>query len=160
MTTATLEDQSQIETRIKDNGFAIIGDKSDVSKMNFAYTVGLADKSTSDLLMIGFEHDQMVDIISKVAENLGANRTIEGTQPVLMSGIIENGDVSLAPVPEGYAVKFAHVLAERARAKGGDLNLVQVYLPDENGLFPYDEGCLPENSFKQRWFRVMNDGSS
>ncbi|MBO9428062.1 DUF4262 domain-containing protein [Sulfitobacter sp. R18_1] len=131
--------EDKVEANIREHGHAVINTMSDskTSPVTLSYTVGLSQKGTSDLMMMGFKHEMMHGLLNDTVKLLDKGDLIK--DPRRLSKVIQGFDVLLQPVPKLDAARFAYAL--KSHSKGSDLNLVQVFLPDPQGRFPDDEGC-------------------
>lgn len=143
----------EIEEIIKREGHVVIKTQSDskTSPVELAYTVGMSKKGTSDFMMMGFKSDMMHGLLNDVVRELDRGSIIR--KPRRLSKILKGYDVMLSPIPDLDAARFAYVLNKYS--KGADLNLVQVFLPDPQGLFPDDEGCAYEFVRMQDHLRLI-----
>ena len=144
---------SHIEASIKDFGFAFM---SYSGEAEVSYTVGQADRNSSDLLLLGVDNNKRALILDYVVKALGPDRII--SEPCRLT--VEGTDVMLVPMPAAKAVKITEVLKYRLgpryyykqRPEGGfdpdicapNINVAQVLLPDAEGRFPGEEGCDPK----------------
>lgn len=117
-------------------GWGVIAVGADAHAPSFAYTVGLtATFRHPELLLMGFAPQMMQGLLNGAAARV--------------KGGVRFGDWSSDDkVVANYPVWFRQVAAKDAPSwarvadcrYGGDLTLLQMFLPDEKGLFPWDEG--------------------
>ena len=148
---------SKITNIIESKGHAIIGtvSENENSPSTLSYTVGLTHKGLPDLMMMGFEHGLMQQLLNDAVLKMKDMGKI--TDPTRLSEVVRNYDVLLVPVPSHEAEKFAHVLKAYSAAEGKEeIELVQIILPDENGLFPNDDGCEQSIALVQDRMRLTS----
>ncbi len=127
---------SAIDDAIRRVGWAVITIPPHDEAPSFAYTVGLtATFRHPELMLVGFDPSGMRSLV-----NMAGGRVKSG---------IRHGDwTSDDKIIVGETVWFRRVAARDARKwallaghrYGEDLVLLQMFLPDERGLFPWDAG--------------------
>jgi hypothetical protein len=106
----------------------------------FAYTVGLSERSHPELMLMGFAPNLAQPIL-----NAAAKRVKEGVRFCDMSAddrVVQGYSVMFRSVGADHARRWARVASERRRT--GTFELLQLFVPDSRGLFPWQAGCDPE----------------
>lgn len=97
-------------------------------RLPFSYTVGLAEKGRRELVVFGLPTELAGKALNAVALLEG-----ETTESLMMS---EGLELRLREAHAGVASEFAKMAVERA---GKGVETMQVFWPDEDGFFPWDE---------------------
>ena len=130
-----------IDRAVKEHGWyvqsVLPGPQGDPS---FSYTIGMTETfGHPELLMIGFPPDLMHQLLNGVGKlDRAGERFGEWDQS---DKVVEGFPVYFRAVPLPQARKWARGASERYRPRS--FGLLQVFLPDRNGKFPWDEGCDP-----------------
>jgi hypothetical protein len=106
----------------------------------FAYTVGLADRGHPELMVMGFAPD-----VAQPVLNAAAQRVKEGVRFQNMSSddkVVQGYPVMFRAVKPPHARRWARAASERRRPK--HFELLQMFLPDPSGLFPWQAGCATD----------------
>jgi hypothetical protein len=113
---------------------SVLGDKGTPT---YAYTIGLEERfGAAEALMVGFDPALMHGLLNGVAKLVRSGERFEDWS---RSGrVIANFDVVFREIPLPAAREWARGASERYRP--GGFRLLQVFLPDANGKFPWDDG--------------------
>lgn len=122
---------------------------------SFVYTVGLARRGLPELVVYGLPPKTARDVL------LSAVRGIEDVIATIpprtrLSGVLRGHDVALEGATtstfDSRVERGAHEIHEALRETGDDaVEVRQLFVPDADGLFPWDEGCDPAYAAKQWW---------
>ncbi len=109
----------------------------------FAYTVGMTENLDRhpELLMIGFDPNLMMRLMNDVGALVRGGQTFSDWST--SDRVIQRYPVVFREVPLPQARKWAKAASERYRGKG-DFRLLQMFLPDMEGRFPWDPACDPK----------------
>jgi len=109
---------------------------------SFAYTVGMTESlHHPELLMIGFQPGMMMKLMNDVGALIrGGQRFEDWSQSTT---VIQNYPVYFRAVPLTLARHWAKLASERYRNRG-HFQLLQMFLPDAAGKFPWDPDCDPK----------------
>jgi Domain of unknown function (DUF4262) len=128
--------ESAIDDAIMRVGWGVISIPPNDETPSFAYTVGLtATFRHPELMLVGFDPSGMRSLLNMAAGRvkLGVRHGDWTTDDKIIGGEI----VWFRSVAARDAKKWA-LLADHRYGK--DLDLLQMFLPDERGLFPWDSG--------------------
>lgn len=132
--------------------FALPGSPDPVNEA-FQYTVGNGDRNLPELLMIGlFDDDYILNYLSGLM--------LERGRPFEDGELVEIGakcPVYLCEASDG--VKDGYTLGASSYHRGGakGYRVMQVVLPDREGLFPWQRGCAePYSKVKVHRARALN----
>lgn len=106
----------------------------------FAYSIGMTESfGHPEFLMLGFSPELMHTLINGIGELVrqGARFGDRDTSDKVIRGF----PVVFREPEDSAAAEFA--LAAVSRYGQGRFRLLQCFLPDASGLFPWDEGCDP-----------------
>lgn len=139
---ALKEIDAKLRRMIEEHGFAIMTVLPDEVTPSYGYTIGL-DKNfgNPEICMVGFHPDLIRQTLLDAGKLVTAGQRMEhGAMP---NNIL---DVPLAirrPSDEVLIAspRFAFALEWYA---GEPFRMVQMFLPDENGMFPWDAACHPQ----------------
>lgn len=138
------EIQKRIDGNIKRFGWhvqAVMPGPEDVGLRTFAYTVGMPKTlKHAELMMIGFRPELMQSLLNVAGEQI--KEGVRFGDWTSSDKVIQGFPVWFREVPEITARKWA--LLSEQRYKGPEFGLLQMFLPDVNGLFPWDPGCNPQ----------------
>ena len=136
----------QIEKLIEKHGWTAMAVMPGEGEPGFTYSIGFEQTvSHPEIVFVGFDHQLSPQLISSVANSLRNKELYLPPEGGLATGVIQNFDVLVRPVPEPY--KFNLARAAIARMEGGDLRLLQICLPDSDGRLPGDPLC--KESFEE-----------
>jgi hypothetical protein len=103
----------------------------------FAYTIGLHENfGAAEVLMVGFDPALMHDLLNGVARLVKDGTKLEDWGR--SARVVRDYDVVFRELPLPVAREWARGASERYRP--GDFRLLQMFLPDANGKFPWDDG--------------------
>jgi len=107
-----------------------------------AYTIGLSGKGLPDVLVLGLPVQHASEILDGVARQLvaDASKASHGT----LIHEVANLPLKVVAADQLHAQHFAKISQDFAEAQGGDATLVQILIPDINGIFPGEPGCDPQ----------------
>tara|TARA_B100000678_G_C17830240_1_gene350759 strand:+ start:51 stop:536 length:486 start_codon:yes stop_codon:yes gene_type:complete len=123
------------DANIQKHGISIQGVFGDEEHQGFAYTIGAVKEGKADCIFIGSCHEVFCDI-----STIGV-----GLAPGYYSPGSKDNPLNLPfwIVDASHHIEERSTMAREWAARNNliqDLNLVQIVLPDPNGLFPWDEG--------------------
>lgn len=130
----------RMEDNIAEFGFSVISVFAGEETPSFSYTVGLFEsKGHPEIIMAGFEPSLMQKLLQdtgvRVLNDLGTYSDGD-----FALEIIEGYPVAIKNPPVGSLIKNPFTMA--TRHYGSDpFKMVQMFLPDAAGLFPWDAGC-------------------
>ncbi|MFC4236306.1 DUF4262 domain-containing protein [Thalassospira xianhensis] len=143
------------EEHIKNYGYTIQGvfASQDGAEPPFSYTIGLLETANHpEIMMVGFDVNLMASIIRNLAKEILAGKVYENDARV--NKVIESYPVALRDVPA--AVVQEHCLgALRRGIPHKSVKVLQMFLPDVNGKFPWDDGVDPKYAGWQMAFQEM-----
>lgn len=128
---------ARLDAAIREHGWAVQSVLPGPDTPSFSYTLGLTETfGHAELIMCRFDPTLMHRLLNDVGELIRAGERF---------GDWDKSD----KVISGYPVVFRELAPEAAREWGkaarnrnGDrLTVLQVFLPDAAGRFPWDEGC-------------------
>lgn len=107
---------------------------------SFAYTVGLAETFRHpEILMVGFEPEMMTHILNEAGERIREGMRFADWDRC--DRIVRGFPVWFREIHQDEARSWAKAASERSRTRSAPFGLLQMFLPDPAGLFPWDEGC-------------------
>ena len=110
-------------------------------EVGFCYTIGLQENFGSpELLMMGFDPRLMHNLVNGTASLVKEGTRVEDWSR--SDKVIANYDVAMREVPLIEAQEWARMASTRADPHA--FQLLQVFLPDPEGLFPWEDGVLPK----------------
>ena len=130
----------QIEANIQKFGWAVQGVLPDDDTPSYSYSIGLTENfGHPEILMMGFSTDLMMQIINIVGDQVKSGERFSdwSTSDV----VVRDFSVILRLVPPAVAEHWARAASERYRRQGKQWSLLQVFLPDQAGLFSWQAGC-------------------
>lgn len=144
----TQAEMAAIRARIAENvartGWAVqaVTRGADLSRdPPYAYTVGLwGTFGHPELLVIGFDPNLMMGVLNSAGAKVKAGTRFADRDRA--DGVIREFPVAFRAVPMPHARRWARAASERYRP--GRFELLQMFLPDPGGRFPWDAGCSPE----------------
>jgi hypothetical protein len=155
----TRPDYAELNLKLSDlingePGWAVmmIPGTTDNGHSNLAYTVGLTENfNHPEIAMIAFDLEMMRNLINDVAARLVKVGQRFDTDWATSDEVIDHFHVFFREIPSNQAGTIAKAAKNRYHDRGG-FRLMQMFLPDANGLFPWNEGCRPEYAEKQGIF--------
>lgn len=110
------------------------------SEPSFAYTIGLAETfGHPEIMMIGFEPQLMMQLLNGIGEAIRSGTPVGDWDS--SDKVVTGYPVWFRQVSDEVARSWARGASERCRANGSPFSLLQMFLPDPNGLFPWESGC-------------------
>jgi hypothetical protein len=135
--------RKQVQEKLDRYGWTVIAVGPENKRPPFAYSVGFEKTfGTPEVVMIGFDPNLMQQLIGELASGMkgrGLKMPVEGGR---MSKVIQKFDVLLRPVPDDVTYPLSKIAQNFQAPKTA--RLLQMVLPDPNGLFPGEEGCNPD----------------
>jgi len=133
----------QIEANIQKFGWAVQGVLPDDDTPSYSYTIGLTETfGHPELLMMGFSPDLMMQLLNLVGDLVkGGERFGDWSASDV---VVRDFSVILRLVPHAVAEQWARAASERYRRQGKPWSLLQVFLPDQAGLFPWQLASMPD----------------
>lgn len=126
-----------LEERIAEHGHAIVSVAMDPENRApaFSYTAGLADAGLPELLVLGLAASVAQPVLNQLAGQLKRDGALPTDTPLEAFAGGLSAVVREVPLEEcrGH-VRLAH------RRRGNDLRVLQVFWPDPQGRFPWEEG--------------------
>jgi len=114
----------------------VLGD----SDPGFAYTVGFSKTlERPEVFMVGFAPDLMQALLNDLGQMIREGTEIKS--PGFLDGLIRDYPVAFRPV-EPLSVEENSNAGQAIL--GHSFEAYQMFLPDPNGLFPWDPGCDPK----------------
>lgn len=116
---------------------------NEIGMPGFAYTVGLSNFFTSELIVIGLDLKTSSHVLNHIAEKLKSGQLVikDGNLISGLFGVDLRMDV---PSPQQIAMHFMSIALDFACERSNTISAVQIVFPDKDGLFPNDRGCNPE----------------
>ena len=140
-----------IDSFMAENGFAIIGVFD--AEPPFAYTIGLTAKGFPELIIVAnFNPQEFNGIMNSVGHKFieaatATKAAVDGTTPIdyeTLPVMIEirknNAPVSVPVGLKKIRKEFHEMLLGQALARYGEVECIQVVIPDANGKLPWDDG--------------------
>lgn len=143
-----------LRQQVRKNGFTFqpVFPTSDSDGEPFVYTIGLSDTyGHPEIFVVGLDADDAVNLLLLAIDKVADGETF--ATPTFFED--EDGDVfPLRPLHE-KDVDENSGLGQRVLGHG--FAAVQLYYPDENGLFPWEVGCDPEYAAQADMLRTVGD---
>jgi hypothetical protein len=98
-----------------------------------AYSIGLTKVGHPEITIVGIELEVARSIINTAADHVLAG-TYDYSSPCICANIAEGYDVAFRPISKGSA---GGGFGLGRAVLGCEFPVVQLYLPDENGFFPW-----------------------
>ena len=107
---------------------------------SFAYTIGMTETyAHPEFLLIGFEPSMMQSLLNAVGKAVKGGQRFEDWG--LSEQVLVGFPVYFREVGQDQAGRWAR--ASQARYEKTGFRLLQMFLPDAAGQFPWDAGCDP-----------------
>lgn len=136
----------KIEGVIKEHGFAVqpvMGGPADGG--GFCYTIGLTKHlNHPEVYMVGFDPKLCATLLRDVGDLIKDGYDFRN--PTLCDRVIKDYNVAFRPVEAESVAEHGGI---GLVVLGGEFEAVQMFLPDRDGKFPWDEGCHPEYAYRQ-----------
>lgn len=128
---------ARLDAAIREHGWAVQSVLPGPDNPSFSYTLGLTESfGHAELIMVGFRPELMHRLLNDVGELVRAGERF---------GDWDKSDKVISGYPVVFrelAPEAAREWAKAARNRNGDrLTVLQVFLPDAAGRFPWDDGC-------------------
>lgn len=145
--------RARIDKQIKEYGRSVIGvfpNPDDADKVNtaFLYTIGNSLRGYPELLLIGnYQEVALMNVLSSGMEKRGF---------AFADGELADLGGQFAPmlIAAADGVKAQYTIQATAYLDREDYDVLQVVLPDKNGLFPWEPGCAAPYSQVKVWRRL------
>jgi len=146
--------QGQIDSVVGEHGWAVVGGELGDDDPIFASSVGFTESfDHPEIIIIGFEPAVMGALINNVGKLVSRGaRLADGCEA---DRIISGGRVAFREIRQ--EVHEPHTLLLRKRYGRGRYKVLQMFLPDDAGRFPWDEGCDPDMSEFQNGLIAADD---
>lgn len=136
--------QAKIVANIASHGWAVqmvLPGRDTAVDPSFAYTIGLTETFRHpELLMIGFEPTMMQSLLNAAGEAIRQGEHLGDWSR--SERVLKDYPVYCREVPAEHAGRWAR--GARARYQKSGYRLLQVFLPDPGGRFPWDADCAPQ----------------
>lgn len=133
--------RSKISANIATHGWHVTGvlpDQRDGTP-SFAYSVGMTETLRHpELVIIGVEYQLAQRLINDVGVLIRGGMAFGDWDS--SDQVIKGYPITFREIPQAQAREWARGASERYRNRGG-FKLLQVFLPDAEGRFPWDEGA-------------------
>lgn len=131
----------------------------------FSYSIGLTLKSWHELFVEAIPHDLGHYLINYIAKRFDEQK-ISLDHSCILTGVIQNGlpialvEANLQEVKNERTIQVDYIINR------SNYSVLQIVLPDENGLFPWEDGCSEkmryqviyrEESGSLSLFKLMED---
>lgn len=134
--------EQRILDDIKKYGWHVVAVMAGPEGPPFAYTIGLMDSyKHPELILLGLPPETIHEIFKTIVEHVKRGRSF--TEPLRYEDVIVGYACATRPVhpsqlPEyfGYGLWYRHHIGRH-----GSLQAVQVFWPDRDGVFPWEDGC-------------------
>jgi hypothetical protein len=150
--------RQQMLDNIERTGRALVGvfpgdPSSDPVNDAFVYTIGNGDRNLPELLIVGLYDDEYIlNALSKMMLERG--KPFEDGELVEMGGKCPACVVDAA---ESVKKRYTIQATSYHRAKRQKYRVMQVVLPDREGLFPWQRGCAnPYSKVKVHRAKALN----
>lgn len=147
--------QGRIDTLVGEHGWAVIGGELGEDEPVFAHSIGLTESyDHPEIMIVGFEPALMGALINNAGKLVSRGaRLVDGAEA---DKILDGSRVAFREIPNELHSPHTSVLRKRygRRACG----VLQMFLPDGDGLYPWDEGCDPEVAEYQARLLHPSDG--
>lgn len=130
----------RVDDAIKQFGWGVVGVFPARENPSYAYTVGLSTTFRHpEIVVMGFAPRMMKVLLNGVGRRIRHGARYDDWSRD--DQIVEGHPVWFRQASEEHAARWAGVASARY---GSAMSLLQVFLPDEHGKFPWDEGVTPE----------------
>lgn len=140
--------------QIEQNGFTFqpVFPSDEGGAEPFVYTIGLSKTfDHPEIYVVGLDANSAVNLILSAIEKISGGERLE--TPTFFTD--EDGDVfPVRPLSQDDVDRKSGL---GQRVLGYAFPAVQVYYPDENGLFPWEDGCDPEYARQAAELRPTGD---
>ena len=127
-----------IDNTVKDYGWFVQAVLPSSEDPSFAYSIGLLENfQHPELIMVGFDPKLCQTLINTVGEMVRSGSKFSDGDRV--QEVIQGFPVAIREIPGPVARKWARGAANRS--SGRNLELLQIFLPDVDGKFPWEDGC-------------------
>lgn len=110
------------------------------SDPSFAYTIGFAETfGHPEIMMVGFDPQLMMQLLNGIGELIRSGVRVGDWDS--SDNVITGYPVWFRQVSDEVARSWARGASERCRVNGAPFSLLQMFLPDAKGLFPWEAGC-------------------
>ena len=131
------DESAYILDKIKTIGWTTIAYDPDEYGIGFAYSVGLSHSfDHPEIVFVGLLASQAAQLISVIGKNIQDGRAFRDGD--VADEVVSGLPVAFRSVPAKY-----HRLAKKVDwlYQDADVSLIQCFWPDQNQLFPWDDGC-------------------
>lgn len=143
-----------LRKQVRENGFAFqpVFPTSASDGEPFVYTIGLSRTyDHPEIFVVGLDADDAVNLLLLAIDKVAGGEVF--ATPTFFED--EDGDVFPLRPLEQKDVDENSGLGQRVL--GGEFQAVQLYYPDENGLFPWEHGCDPEYAAQADMLGTVGD---
>lgn len=120
---------------LKSQDWIVLGFQDNPVGSSYSYSIGLSSRyGHPEIVVVGFPFEQCQEIINR-AGDLVRERGADFSKPVLSSRVAQGYDVAFRPLSAGASregFKYAKSVLDV-----NSLSVVQLFLPDAAGLFPW-----------------------
>jgi hypothetical protein len=131
-----------IRAGFETNGYAIVTNMSSGDLPNYAFTVGLEKTfGHPELCIAGLAPEVMRTLLIDAAQLVKFGDTFEGGSRHY--GLLDGYPVAICEL-EGGSTEVKRLFEAASAVYGLDMNIrvLQLYMPDASGLFPWEAGCV------------------
>ncbi|MFK7875653.1 MAG: DUF4262 domain-containing protein [Paracoccaceae bacterium] len=149
-----LDIETWVATMIAEHGYAQMSVHDPSSALpGFAYTIGLEQsRNVPELMCMGVAPDIAAQLFAICIEAHDAKLCDLGGGEQTVNGLVEGYTVGFRNVVPAMVLKANAVRPNRPK---NVLEMMQLLLPDNNGLFPGDVNCDPGIAFEQDPDRLL-----
>jgi hypothetical protein len=145
--------QGQIDRIVAECGWGVNVGLTEPAHVPYAVTAGLTESfDHPEILIVGFDPGAMIDIVNAAAKLLRSG--IRFSDSARMDRVVRDGVVAFRSVEPDDSLPHSALLDHRYGKNGYEI--LQMFLPDDAGLFPWESGCNPElGEFQTQILRVL-----
>lgn len=129
----------RINEMVSRHGFTVVAVVACEDKPSFAYTIGLdANFSHPEICIVGFHPDIMAKVLQDAAEMIMVG--VEMHHGTTIGGIVVDYPVAFRRPPSETILPA--IFTQALGFYGENVfRMVQMFMPDKNSLFPWEDGC-------------------
>lgn len=104
---------------------------------SFCYTIGLTEKfDHPEIFLVGFNAETSAELLRNIVDRVYAGERFE--EPSISERVFADYDAALRPITEESSFKRSNI---GMKVLGRAFPAVQLFYPDAQGKFPWDNGC-------------------
>jgi hypothetical protein len=145
--------RSRIAKAVENPGWFVVGVLPAANTPSFSYTVGLTETARHpEVLMLGFDNQLMHRLLNTAGQHIKDGRQFDDWDS--SDQVVAAFPVVFRTVPFPEARQWARVASERYRTRGG-FKLLQMFVPDAHGHFPWEVEADPDMAPQARLLPLM-----